>query len=117
MTLKEIADHIYGIKNQMTHPNRPHVFVKELNIYIDYLKAKFEETRSSMTEKQQSYLLTFAANLQKGKDYYVALFSRLKSNFQDSQSKILKDLSESEKMLASLYSDIQQSRLILVTSK
>ncbi|MDT8414169.1 MAG: hypothetical protein RQ735_02220 [Flavobacteriaceae bacterium] len=117
MTLKEIADHIYGIKNQMTHPNRPHVFVKELNIYIDYLKAKFEETRSSMTEKQQSYLLTFAANLQKGKDYYVQLFSQLKNSFQDSQSKILKDLSESEKMLASLYSDIQESRLILVTSR
>jgi hypothetical protein len=117
MTLKEISDHIYGIKNQMTHPNRPHVFVKELNIYIDYLKAKFEEARSNMTEKQQNYLLTFASNLQKGKDYYIQLFSQLKSSFQDSQSKILNDLSESEELLASLFNEIEEARLIPVASR
>jgi hypothetical protein len=117
MSLKEIIDHIYGRTNVITRADRPNVFVKELNIYIDYLKNKIEETKISMSDKQQSYLLTFASNLQKGKDFYEQLFKNVKGVFEDTKSTVLKDLENSEKALQLLYLEIQNLSLIPVESK
>jgi hypothetical protein len=63
MRLKEITDHIYGRSNMITRTDRPNMFIKELKIYIDFLKNKIEETRVSTTNKQEKYLLTFVKNL------------------------------------------------------
>ena len=43
MSLKEMVDHIYGRVNVITRKDRPNMFIKELNLYIDYLKNKIEE--------------------------------------------------------------------------
>ncbi|KKM60652.1 hypothetical protein LCGC14_1539670, partial [marine sediment metagenome] len=56
MSLKEITDHIYGRSNMITRTDRPNMFIKELKIYIDFLKNKIKETRVSMTNKQEKYL-------------------------------------------------------------
>lgn len=117
MSLREIVNHIYGRANVIARTDRPNVFVKELNIYIDYLKNKIEETKVSMNDKQQSYLLSFASNLQKGKDYYEQLFSNVKGVFEDTKSTILNDLENSEKALQLLYVEIQNLSLVPVESK
>lgn len=117
MSLREIVDHIYGRANVIARTDRPNVFVKELNIYIDYLKNKIEETKVSVNDKQQSYLLSFASNLQKGKDYYEQLFSNAKGVFEDTKSTILKDLENSENALQLLYLEIQNLSVVLVESK
>lgn len=117
MSLKEIVDHIYGRANVISRTDRPNVFVKELNIYIDYLKNKIEETKISMTEKQQLYLLSFASNLQAGKNYYEQLFSNVKGVFEDSKSNVFKDLENSKKALQLLYLEIQNLSLVPIESK
>ena len=38
MTLKEITDHIYGRINVIARTDRPNMFIKELMIYLDFLK-------------------------------------------------------------------------------
>ncbi|MEN8248761.1 MAG: hypothetical protein ABFS32_07495, partial [Bacteroidota bacterium] len=55
MNLKEITDHIYGRINVITRTDRPNMFVKELNMYIDYLGNKIEEAKVSMNDKQEKY--------------------------------------------------------------
>ncbi|MEA3358055.1 MAG: hypothetical protein U9R17_01395 [Thermodesulfobacteriota bacterium] len=99
MSLKEITDHIYGRSNMITRTDRPNMFIKELKIYIDFLKNKIEKTRVSVTDKKERYLLTFAKNLNEGINYYYRLFTDLKGVFEDTKSRILSDLDDSRKIL------------------
>jgi len=99
MSLKEITDHIYGRTNIISRTDRPNMFVKELSIYIDYLKNKMDETKSAMTKKQEQYFQTFEQNLNDGITYYQNLFSELKDKFEDTKSGILNDLEANMKRL------------------
>ncbi len=92
MSLKEIIDHIYGRSNMITRTDRPNMFIKELKIYIDFLKNKIEEMRVSISNKQEKYLLNFVNNLNEGLNYYYRLFTNLKDVFEDAKSSILSDL-------------------------
>ena len=107
MSLKEIIDHIYGRSNVITRTDRPNMFTKELKIYIDFLKNKIEETRVSVTDKKEKYLLAFAANLNEGINYYYGLFSDLKDLFEDTKSGILNDLDASKEALHLLKLEIE----------
>ncbi len=107
MSLKEITDHIYGRINIITRNDRPNMFVKELNLYINFLKNKIEETRVSMTNKQEKYLSVFVENLKEGIDYYLGLFGNLKDKFEDTKYGILSDLEDSKKALHLLISEIE----------
>lgn len=94
MKLNEIIDHIYGRANDLVENNRPHMFVKELNIYIDYLKNKIEEASYSMTRKQEKYLITFVSNLEEGTNYYKRLFNDLNDKFKEIRSSMLNEFDE-----------------------
>lgn len=107
MSLKEITDHIYGRSNMITRTDRPNMFIKELKIYIDFLKNKIEEMRVSTTNKQEKYLLTFVKNLNEGINYYYRLFTNLKNVFEDTKSSILSDLDASKKTLHLLNLEIE----------
>ena len=107
MSLKEITNHIYGRSNIIIRTDRPNMFIKELKIYIDFLKNKIEETRVSMTNKQKKYFLTFVKNLIEGINYYYRLFTNLKNIFKDTKSSILSDLDASKKTLHLLNLEIK----------
>jgi len=99
MSLKEITDHIYGRANMITRTDRPNMFIKELKIYIDFLRNKFEEAKVSMTDKQKKYLLTFVGHLKDGVSYYDTVFSNIVGSFEDTKFQILYDLNQSKKTL------------------
>lgn len=107
MSLKELVDHIYGRTNVITRTNRPNMFIKELKIYIDYLKNKIEETRVSVNVKQEKYLLGFALHLKEGINYYSDLFSGLKDMVEDKKNEILRELDANMRTLQLLNSDIE----------
>ena len=69
-SMKEMIDHIYGRTNILNQLNRPHVFLNELKIYLDYFKKDLEESLTTMTAKKEKYLETFKENLSKGIAYY-----------------------------------------------
>jgi len=102
MSLKEIMDHIYGRSNMMSRTDRPNMFVKELGIYIDYLKDKIEETKTSMTVKQEKYFESFEKNLEAGISYYQKMFGELKGKFEDAKTNILNELETSKRALQNL---------------
>jgi len=106
MSLKEITDHIYGRANVISRLDRPNMFVKELTIYIDFLKNKIEEVKDSFNKKQENYLNNFVKNLNEGINYYESLFKTSKEAFKDANAIILGDLSSNRKKLQLLHVEI-----------
>lgn len=102
MNLKEIIDHIYGRANVISRMDRPNMFMKELNIYMDYLKERVDEAKTSMTNKQEKYLLNFTENMKEGVNYYQKMFGEMKDKFEGAKSNILTELDKSSKTLQNL---------------
>jgi hypothetical protein len=80
LSLKEMVHHIYGKANVIATNNRPHMFIKELKMYVDYFSNKVNEAKDSVSKKQEKYLTTFQNNLNNGIEYYHNLFSSFESN-------------------------------------
>jgi len=116
MELDEMIDHIYGKTNVITRNDRPHMFIKELHIYLDYLQARITESRFEITDKQRKYLLKFAENLNDGITYYKELFNNLKKVFSESITQILFLLEEGRKSLTNLIKEIESLENNLATS-
>ena len=106
-----MTDHIYGRDNMITRTDRPNIFIKELTIYIDYLKNKLEEVKAAMTTKEEKYLQTFTANLNEGISYYRALFQNLKNNFQEIKDEVIMALDNGEKTLNLISLEIENVAL------
>ena len=72
VSLQTMTDHIYGRKNILTNTNRPHMFIAELNLYIDYLKEQLEEDilQPAQFFKKKKYYATFFQNITDGIIYY-----------------------------------------------
>jgi len=75
VSLQEMVDHIYGRTNIISRTDRPHLFIKELELYINYLNAHIEDTEKPMTEKQVKHFENFRENLLSGVEYYKNLYA------------------------------------------
>ncbi len=113
MSLKDMIDHIYG-RTKISTSNRPNMFIKELNLYIDYLKDKVEESKDSLTNKQEKYLLNFSKNLKEGINYYDSLFENAKDIFEESKYNVLRELALEKERLNVLNYKINNLSLALV---
>ncbi len=105
VTLKEMIDHIYGRVNVLNTTPRPHMFIKELRMYIDYLKNDIEKTASEMTAQKIKYFVEFKNNLLEGIRYYKDLFPKMTLETQEFRSKTLHDLEECHKNLQKVVAD------------
>jgi len=77
-SLKEMVDHIYGKINLNLDPERPHVFVKEVQLYVDYLKNEMANALPEPTQKVEAYFERFRKNLTEGINYYQNLVETMK---------------------------------------
>lgn len=111
MSLKEIIDHIYGRANVISRSDRPNMFIKELGLYLDYLKNRIEETRDSISQKTEKYLLTFSENLQDSMAYYDKIFNDLKGVFEDKRAEILRELNSGKETVQTLKQKIRRLAL------
>ena len=75
--VKIYALHIYGKTQLLNGTFRPHVFINELELYINYIKREFEKSRSNLTEKRKSYFSSFKSNLLEGIKFYEKYFTPL----------------------------------------
>ena len=92
VSLTQMVDHIYGRINLIINPERPHVFVKEISLYIDHLKNEIAEKLKPIQEKQKQYFEQFRDNLVSGIDYYQTLLSKMKNESLVKKKKIAKEL-------------------------
>jgi hypothetical protein len=77
VSLAEMVGHIYGRSASLTSPDRPHMFLNELRMYIDYFKIEIQKRLDSIAVKDRSYLDTFNENLQAGIAYYKSIIPKL----------------------------------------
>ena len=91
VSLTEMVQHIYGNANLISDKNRPNMFVKELKMYVDYLKNELANCSETITSAQIKKWQTFKNNVSVGIEYYENLF--LNSNyFIETQAIILEQL-------------------------
>lgn len=71
VSLQTMVDHIYGRTNVIVQSNRPHMFVAELHLYIDFLKEQInEDIQAGQFDKKKKYYTGFYQNLRHGINYY-----------------------------------------------
>jgi hypothetical protein len=112
MSLKDITNHIYGRSNMISRIDRPNMFIKELNIYIGFLKNKLDEVKFSMDKKQEKYFVGFTENLKDGILYYQNLFSNIKDSFEEVRYSILNELEVSNKSLQLITIEIEKLKFL-----
>jgi hypothetical protein len=93
-SLKEMVDHIYGKINLNMDAERPHFFVKELQLYVQHLKTELEKSIPEKTAKFDSYVERFKNNLNDGIQYYQALTENLAFDAEDFLAKFNSQLQE-----------------------
>jgi len=102
VSLKNMVDHIYGKVNILDSKNRPNMFIKEIAMYIDYLKNKISKTQKPFTDKQIKYFDTFKNNLMNGIEYYRELTSNIRIKYRNIKADITKELKRIEEKLSNI---------------
>jgi hypothetical protein len=95
-SLDEMAGHIYGRLNLLENIKRPHIFLRELNLYIDYLQADIAKSLNELNDKKKKGLDKFKAQLQEGINYYKELFETLPGKTAGQLQSMLNELIVSE---------------------
>ncbi|MFV8364970.1 hypothetical protein [Flavobacterium sp. XS1P27] len=75
VSLSKMVQHIYGNASVLTVTNRPNLFVKELKMYLDYLKNEILAVTEEITVGQIKKWNSFKKNLMEGIAYYEDLFA------------------------------------------
>lgn len=104
VSLKQMLQHIYGRISIMTQDHRPNMFVKELHMYLDYLKNEITNFSEEINKKQIRKWDAFKANLADGIAYYQELFAVPKTV---ENLKIQEQLIQAKEALANIGSDLQ----------
>ncbi|MCY1661013.1 hypothetical protein [Chryseobacterium sp. SL1] len=74
VSLSEMVRHIYGYENILPDDRRPHLFINELKLYVDYFRNEIAEFSEEITKSQVKKWESFKGNLLKGISYYEDLF-------------------------------------------
>lgn len=111
MTLKQMVNHIYNKNNESLSKNRPNMFIKELNLYLDYLKNKIDENKTDYTKAQEIVIERFINNLQLGIEYYNNLFSTIIGAFSDSKNNIINELKNSSNVLNNITIEFNANKM------
>lgn len=94
-TLKEMVDHIYGRLNLLDKGYRPHMFLKELNMYLDIFRERMQNFQQNVEDvKEKRNLVKFQKNLFEGVNYYRELFNEKKKEVSVELDKLLKKYPE-----------------------
>jgi hypothetical protein len=102
-TLEEMVDHIYGRLSLIKNSDRPHMFIKELSITLDYLKTEFEKFSMDLMNNGPKYFREFKDNLSSGIEYYRKLAEQF---VEEKRESFLEDLKKQKESLEILFAGI-----------
>lgn len=88
-SLEEMISHIYGRVSLLTNSDRPHMFIKELSLYVDYLRRELQETSEGLLNKTAKCLQDVKHNLISAIEYYQDIAEQIG---QEQRERFLKDL-------------------------
>ncbi len=75
------------------------MFIKELGMYVDYLKKDITKSLESMNEQKIKYFTEFKNNLLDGIEYYRKLFPQMTEESLEYRTKTLNDLEDCNQRL------------------
>ena len=81
-SLDKMAGHIYGRLSLLTNPERPHMFIRELKLYIDNLQRELEIYYLELSTHTLKYFQKFKQNLLGGIAYYQRLADEFRPEIQ-----------------------------------
>ena len=106
-TLTEMVDHIYGKISLLTNNNRPHMFIKELSLYLENLHDEIKKNTQESFTNAQKKLQNIKNNLCEGIAYYRDLAKTLAEKQRNKFMVNLEELSQKlEAMNVSCYSAV-----------
>src|SRR5690606_11051619 len=74
-SLKEMTDHIYGRTSLPLDPSRQHMFLKELQLYLDYLREEIKDCTEPCARDKKNWKV-YCDNLIAGIEHYRELLNR-----------------------------------------
>lgn len=104
-SLSEMMDHVYGREQVPQRQDRPHMFIKELSLNIDFLFNLIEDVNSGYGNSKKSDLQAFRANLDLGINYYQEVVPSLIEETEASKNRILLQLEACRQRLEGSYGE------------
>lgn len=101
-TLQNMINHIYGRINVIKRNDRPNFFVKELSLYVDYLKNLINDLSISSPEAEIKKIQSFRKNLMEGVAYYKELFLKHVGRKEGIKKKDIEELHRMEEEISNL---------------
>lgn len=99
VSLSQMIQHIYGGASVLSEAYRPNMFVKELKMYVDYLKNDITTFTDELSAKHIKKWSAFKSNLLEGILYYQGLFNdTFHLNKNEIQSDIIQYQNEIERI-------------------
>lgn len=98
VTLKQMADHIYGRSTVLQRTDRPHMFIKELELNVDYLAELCEASDAKALKDAGKYCTT----LLQGIAYYKNMAEEIEHD-RERRARFLSKLDENEIKLKELF--------------
>ena len=76
-SLEEMVDHIYGRLSLLSNPDRPPMFTRELDLYVEYLGSLKKSMSLGLCASTPEYVQEFEENLLEGIEYYRRMADQL----------------------------------------
>lgn len=99
ISLQKMMNHIYGRENIIDVENRPHFFIKELNMYLDHFRKEKKALEMEDSPMKIKKFTKLQENLLNGIAYYKTIFEADTSYFYSERAKNMQELMRVEKEL------------------
>ena len=99
VSLREMIDHIYGRTDVILRKDRPHMFIKELTLYVDYWREMIGEASATMDARRRNYIMGFQTNIRDGIAYYRSLSALATHEWSALKSVLSEGLAAAENQL------------------
>jgi hypothetical protein len=106
-SLREMVGHIYGRASLIDEERRPNMFVKELQLYVDYVRNRFDESPRPLPARQIKYFAACLRNLEEGVEYYRRLFSDFTAMLAAVQEDLLATIGDLKGKVGMLEGELQ----------
>lgn len=108
VSLQKMVDHIYGRTNIIKNPQRPHMFIKELTLYVDFWMEFLAEAMETIDVKRRTYIENFHKNIMEGITYYRQLSDQVNCEWHSIREKLYEGLGTAEKQLEECLRRLQE---------
>ncbi|MDF1526680.1 MAG: hypothetical protein RRA15_09640 [bacterium] len=111
-SLEEMVGHIYGRLSLLANSDRPHMFIKEMSLNIEFLRKEIEKYKLELTTNGTKYFQEFKENLLSSIDYYRKTAEQF---VETKRTKFLDDLKLQKEAIEKLFASFPMENITKAT--